>query len=66
MPSFRHDHNTNPWTARVTLEHKTYYLGSYPSKFLAFQAEARFKNELRLITLEAQQAWEDHVQANQA
>lgn len=57
MPSFRYDQSLNPWVARVWLCGKTYLLGSYPSKYLAKQAEDKWKDDLRQITQEAYIMW---------
>lgn len=60
MPSYRKD-QPNRYVARVQLENKVYWLGSYMTRTQAVEVEDEFKRELRQCQGEAYRMWRKHV-----
>lgn len=48
---------TRPWQAKVQLEGKTYWLGTYQHRYTALHVEEEFKRGLREITRQAHELW---------
>lgn len=52
-----YDSQIKSWSARVTIDMQTHWLGSFETRREAELTEARFRNDLRTITHQAHELW---------